>query len=273
MKEYVDYSQSPDGWSVSATLTLEDGGRFVYAEAWTDYTNASLYGGAEGRWRREGGAVVFQAESIEGSIYFPWKDGQELRAVEQGNALDFGGGWTLREPKSPAPPVKPQAAPKPPPAPKPSPPIAVSAFPQSEPVALSPELYARIRRWIDELPTEGMQNWKERLCKENDALPLHCTQIYLWALRSDGHVLSIDHESFARRAEPENNALTAYAALAQGARKYPELTELLAHNPEGMVECERCGGKGWTEAESPAAGTNFCHWCDGMGWHKSRQPL
>ena len=343
MKTYVDYSQSPDGWNVSATLKLEDGGRFVYEEAWTDYTNASLYGGAEGRWRRDGGVIVFQAESVEGSMYFDWAAGQELRAVERGDALDFGRGRTLRVPperevnipvrnggykpltvrlepwgishvlkpgeqlrivahgpwapggpevvrgadevvfygwsgsraevvREPKPVKPPAPAVKPPPLPKPPQPVTGPAFPQFKPVTPSPELAARIRRWIEELPAEGMQEWIGRLCKENDAIPLHSTQIYLWALRADGQVLSIDHESFSRRAEPENNAVTAYAALAQGARDYPELAELLAHNPEGVVECGRCGGKGWKKAEPPAKGTDSCHWCDGMGWHEPRAP-
>ena len=342
VKTYEDYSQSPDGWNVSATLKLEDDGRFVYEEAWTDYTNVSLYGGAEGRWRRDGSLFVFQAGSIEGSMYFPWVVGQELQAVEQGGALDFGRGWRLREPperevnipvrnngyrpltvrvepwgishvlergeglriiahgpwspeepevvrgadevvyygwsgsrvevaREPKP-AKPPTPPVKPPAPKPPPPVAGPAFPQFEPVTPSPELAARIRQWIEKLPTEGMQDWTGRLCKKNDAIPLHCTQIYLWALRADGEVLSIDHESFSQRAERENNAVTAYAALAQGAHDYPELAELLAHNPEGVLECKRCGGKGWTQAEPPAQGTDSCHWCDGMGWHEPRVP-
>ena len=282
LKTYVDYSQS-DVWNVSSTLKLEEDGRFVYEEAWTDYTSASLYGGAAGLWRRDGRLFLFQAEHVEGAMYFPWVVGQELKATEQGRALDFERGWTLRElperkvswsgsrdfdarePKSPAPPIKP-----PPKSPPPPPPPSVPAFPQFEPVTPSPELAARIGRWIEELPLEGVQNWTGRLCKKNDAIPLHCTQIYLWALRADGQVLSIDHESFAQRAEPENNAVTAYAALAQGAHAYPELAELLAHNPVGVVECERCEGKGWTQAAPPAEGTDSCHWCNDMGWHEPR---
>jgi len=280
LKTYVDYGQSPDGWSVSSTLELGEGGRFVYEEAWTDYTSASLYGGAEGLWRRDDSLFVFQAERVEGSMYFPWAVGLELKAVERGRALDFERGWTLREspghepiPAKPPPPVKPQPAPsavKPPPTPEPPPPVAARTFPQSEPPTPSPELAARIRQLVDELPAEGMQNWTGRLCKQNDAIPLHCTQVYLWALRADGQVLSIDHESSSRRAEPENNAATAYAALAQGARTYPELAELLAHNPEGLIECVPCGGKGWTKAVSPAEGTDYCQRCDGMGWHEPR---
>ncbi len=96
--------------------------------------------------------------------------------------------------------------------------------PRFVPRAPSPELAALIRRRVEELPTEGMIN---RLCKENDAIPLDCTEIYLWVLRTDGQVLCIDHESFAQRAEPEGDAEVAYGRLEVGARKYPELLELL----------------------------------------------
>jgi hypothetical protein len=148
--------------------------------------------------------------------------------------------------------------------------VAEPVFARFEPLTPSPELAARIRRWVDELPTEGMQNWAERLCKQNGSIPLHSTQIYLWALRPDGQVLSIDHESFARRAEPENDPVTAYAALAQGARTYPELSGLLTHNPSGVRGCEVCGGLGWTQAQPPAQGTDYCQRCEGMGWYAPR---
>jgi hypothetical protein len=150
--------------------------------------------------------------------------------------------------------------------------VAEREFARFEPLTPSPHLAARIRRWIDELPTEGMENWVSRLCKQHVSIPLHCTEIYLWALRPDGQVLSIDHESFARRAELENDPVTAYAALAQGARTYPELDELLTHNPAGVRRCEVCGGLGWTKAQPPAHGTDSCHWCEGMGWHAPRKP-
>ncbi|HJR08112.1 MAG TPA: hypothetical protein VJ842_12700 [Pyrinomonadaceae bacterium] len=148
--------------------------------------------------------------------------------------------------------------------------VAEREFARFEPLTPSPDLAARIRRWIDELPTEGVENWISRLCKQHDAIPLHCTQIYLWALRPDGQVLSIDHESFARRAELENDPVTAYAALAQGARTYPELGGLLTHNPAGVSQCEVCGGMGWTETQPPAHGTDSCQRCVGMGWHAPR---
>ena len=66
-----------------------------------------------------------------------------------------------------------------------------------------------------------------RLARENDAIPLDCTQIYLWVLRTDGQVLCIDYESFAQRAEPETDAEGAYGKIKVGATMHPELLQLL----------------------------------------------
>jgi hypothetical protein len=96
MRVYKDYSQSPDGWNITAILTLDDDGRFRYDELWTDYTNVTLGGEARGHWRRSGGGeLVFHTESADG-VASQWVVGQERTAVEQGDRLDFGPGWTPR---------------------------------------------------------------------------------------------------------------------------------------------------------------------------------
>jgi hypothetical protein len=78
VKTYEDYSQSPDGWNVTSTLELEDDGRFSYSEGQTDYTNASLSGGAGGTWRRGDGVIIFLAERVYPPIYFPWQEGWRM---------------------------------------------------------------------------------------------------------------------------------------------------------------------------------------------------
>src|SRR4051812_39581918 len=98
VKTFEDYSRSPDGWNVTATLDLEDDGRFSYSEGWTDYTNASLSGGAAGTWRRVEEAIIFHVESVNPPIYFPWVVGQELPAILRDGALEFERGWKLRPP-------------------------------------------------------------------------------------------------------------------------------------------------------------------------------
>ena len=292
MKTYEDYSQSPDGWNVSCTLELEDDGKFSYSEGQTDYTNASLSGGAGGTWRRGDGVIILLAERVYPPMYFPWAVGQELIAKLRDGALDFGGGWTLRpptprqeytiktplsntgtgplplvlepwgirhtlapgeraevvargrwwegkptvdtrddevafdgrngswatvvpepppptpppKPKPPAPPRVPAAgAAKPDAQPRVTPPVWPPVVERParpfEPRAPSPELAALLRRWVDELPTGGSGNMVDRLC--------------------------IDHESFAQRAEPGENADIAYGKLEPGLKEHPELLELL----------------------------------------------
>src|ERR671927_139069 len=98
MRGYEKNSTSADGRNVTCTLELADDGRFSYSERRTDYTNASLSGGAAGTWLRGRGGIVFRAESVEGPMYFPWEAGRELLATVQGDALRFPNGWTLRPP-------------------------------------------------------------------------------------------------------------------------------------------------------------------------------
>jgi hypothetical protein len=322
MKIYEDNSTSPDGWNVSSTLKLTDDGRFSYSEGWTDYTNASLSGGAAGTWRRGVRAIAFRVEEVYPPIYFPWVKGQELIARLRDGDLDFGNGWRLCPPSTelweyviktpvsntgaqpltlvvepwgirrtlapgervqvvakgawgegkprverrpgevvydgrngswatvvpepPLPPSTPQPEPKPksstPPrarratAPKPvagqqgmSPvePLPRPPAPRFVPRAPSPELAVLMRRWIDELPSEVLVNRVQRLCKENDAIPLDANQFEVWALRTDGQVLYIEHDSSAQRAEPVEDAEVAYGRIEVGMKKYPELLELL----------------------------------------------
>ena len=270
---YEDYSQSPDGWNVSATLELTDDGRFSYSEGRTDYTNASLSGGAGGTWRRGDGVIFFHAERVYPPMYFPWEAGRELMATVRGDALEFAHGWTLRTPpdyikeipvrndaakamplvlepwgiRRTLAPAEPSAeAAKPPVSPSVKPPVKPPSKPPApsppkalfEPRAPSPELAALLRRWIDELPTDAPGSYIKRLCKENDAIPLDCTEIYLWVLRMDGQVLCIDHESFAQRAEPEEDAEVAYSRIEVGAKTHPELLELLPPEHRGLHRSE-----------------------------------
>ena len=77
-----------------------------------------------------------------------------------------------------------------------------------------------------------------RLCKENDAIPLDGNEFEVWALRTDGQVLCIDHESFAQRAEPETDREVAYGRIAVGAERRPELLELLPPDRGGSRRSE-----------------------------------
>ncbi|HSU13395.1 hypothetical protein [Longimicrobium sp.] len=133
---------------------------------------------------------------------------------------------------------------------------------------ISPEFGRRIQQRIDALDTADPRAWPVRVCKEEmNALPLHGNQIYLWALRPDGVVLCLDHESASHHVEEERDPLTLFAVLVQGAKKYPELRQIVPPPPPGTQQCEACGGTGSGENWKPPAWD--CLRCGGLGWSKN----
>ena len=137
-----------------------------------------------------------------------------------------------------------------------------------EPLAPSPELSAWIQRQVHDLADDAHHNWLMRVCMERNAYPLHGNQVYLWAIRPDGVVLWIDHEAFALPTEPEADLSALYAALVQGARRHPELRELIPPRPADARPCEVCGGTGGpvTLATPTPVVEDICYGCDGLGW-------
>jgi hypothetical protein len=92
----------------------------------------------------------------------------------------------------------------------------------------SPELAAWIQRKIDEMDTTGLGAWPARECKEKlNALPIAGNQIYLWAIRPDGSVVCMDHESFRHETEEETDPMRLQQIIVEAAQRYPELQELL----------------------------------------------
>ena len=132
---------------------------------------------------------------------------------------------------------------------------------------ISHELSNRIRERIQELPVDGLPNWFNRLCQNAGVLPLHSTiALFAWVLNPDGEVLCSDLDRFGCPMEPETDELRIYAALAQGARTYPELRELLPACPATVRQCELCLGAGSIKTAGQAD-SESCDRCSGMGWH------
>jgi hypothetical protein len=135
---------------------------------------------------------------------------------------------------------------------------------------IPPQVGRRIQQRIDMLDVADPRAWPVRVCKEQmNALPLHGNQIYLWALRADGVVLCLDHESSSHSVEAETDPLKVYAVLRKGAARYPELAELVLTRPPGARLCELCGGTG-EEAGPPPVGE--CSRCNGFGWYQMSRP-
>jgi hypothetical protein len=134
--------------------------------------------------------------------------------------------------------------------------------------AVPPHLSERIQRRIDEIQPGGLKDWLPRVCKERlNALPLNANQIYVWALRADGAVLCMDHESASLSFEEEDDPRTRFAVLTEAARLHPELAELVPPRPEGVEACDACGGTG---ATGPHAS---CSICGGLRWRMRRRPV
>jgi len=128
------------------------------------------------------------------------------------------------------------------------------------PLKPSPELAARIQRWIDDLDP-GPGGWPSRLLKErHNAFPLHGNRIYLWGIRPDGTVVCLDHEAASRWTEPETDPFLLFAVLTQGAKRHPDLRELVPPRPPRARPCSGCDGTGWEETQGSCMG------CNGMGW-------
>jgi hypothetical protein len=136
-----------------------------------------------------------------------------------------------------------------------------SKFP---PPVLTPELSAAVQRQIDALLSDGPKDGPGRDCLEQNALPLHGTLIYLWALQPNGTVLCMDHEAFTRPTEPETDPLTLFAVMAHGAQRYSELESLLPAPPDGIEICGDCNGRGYGAEDDPE--NNYCLRCRGLGW-------
>jgi len=107
--------------------------------------------------------------------------------------------------------------------------------------------------------------WVGQACKELGALSLHGDAIHIWALRPDGEILRLDHESVSPATEPELDPLIRFAVMAQGARRHPALRDLIPPPPKDARPCSRCRGTGGT-----ASG---CLTCRGLGWARSNRFL
>lgn len=128
------------------------------------------------------------------------------------------------------------------------------------PSELSPELQAAIRKRIRELEAPGLGDWVVRKCRDElEALPVHGSQLFVWAVRPDGEVLRLDHEAFGCPVEPEDDPVVRFSVLSLGARRYPELRGWVPAPPPGAHVCEACLSMG-------VQGETGCSRCSGFGW-------
>ncbi len=115
---------------------------------------------------------------------------------------------------------------------------------------------ARIQARIDTLRADATGEWPIRILKESaNALPAHANALHVWALRTDGGVLRMDHEALGHPIEPETDPLTRFAVIAQCALRYPELADMIPQPPASARPCAACLARG-----------EGCGACGGLGW-------
>jgi hypothetical protein len=93
MKTYEYYSYWEE-FDVISTLVLNDDGRFSCSDNYSSY-GGGFGGEAQGVWRQSGDTIFLRAEHLEGATRRQWAVGQEQQAVERGDSLDFGQGFTM----------------------------------------------------------------------------------------------------------------------------------------------------------------------------------
>jgi hypothetical protein len=131
--------------------------------------------------------------------------------------------------------------------------------------AISPELSAfiaaRIANYAAEA-TEEYRLWEAPAVAEFDALPLIRHWYETFGLRADGEVVRwhTDGPDTYPGVRAVETPCEWVSALAEGARRYPELQVLLPARPANAVAC-RCGGDGFSD--SPKF---ICPACGGLGW-------
>jgi len=128
-------------------------------------------------------------------------------------------------------------------------------------LAPSPELSDHIQSWINELPTNRLGDWPNKLCKDYNALPCHYRSLFLWCLCPDGSVIRLDLDSLGGGGDSESDPLIVYATVFGGAQAHPELLEILPPLPPGTRVCEKCGGLGYIK--TAADKSDSCPRCDG----------
>jgi hypothetical protein len=117
----------------------------------------------------------------------------------------------------------------------------------------TPEVAAAIQSRIGASTVESSEN----------ALSLFATSaLYDYRIQPDGTVLCVDRESFRQETQVVPDGLVRFAAIVQGAARYPELRELIPTPPAGTYLSERCLGTG---SDLGNAGQS-CSLCNGYGW-------
>jgi len=126
---------------------------------------------------------------------------------------------------------------------------------------------AELRNHIERRIAEYLKSDDERLGWVRDAvrrfdfLPLYLGWVSTLGIRADGTMVRWDHEDNPEIVHRLDDPYWSRRALALGARKFPELAELVPRRPPNAVRCDVCAGTG----EVRGASHLICG-CGGLGW-------
>ena len=108
---------------------------------------------------------------------------------------------------------------------------------------------------------EPKLEWVKAAVREHGFLPVHVGWVAVLGLRPDGSFVRWDHEDDRASVKPLSDRHWQRTAICQGAKKYPELRQLLPERPVDSRTCDACGGSG----ELSGAPHVVCK-CGGIGW-------
>ena len=130
------------------------------------------------------------------------------------------------------------------------------------------ELAGRIRARIEEYLSSRAQRfaWSFEAVRRFEFLPLYFGWTALLGMCPDASLILWEHEDEAARAwiRELNDPFLRRLALAQGAKRYPELESLVPVRPANGEECESCGGTG--RILGLPEDSNVICYCGGLGW-------
>lgn len=104
--------------------------------------------------------------------------------------------------------------------------------------------------------------WARAAVRTHGFLPLYIGWMAALGIRPDGTLVRWDHEEEPESVKTLADPYLARLALCQGAKRYPELEQLIPTRPPQAETCAPCGGTGALEAHS---NTLICE-CGGAGW-------
>ena len=133
---------------------------------------------------------------------------------------------------------------------------------------VSPELYKKIEAVLRGFVINfGEPLELRKIAGDLSVLPLFLDMGGCYCIRPNGEIVSFLWDK-PDKLDVETNTRIQNIVLFQGAKKYPELKELLPVRLPDAIECPHCKGTGTLQglAEHGVTLKNIVCYCGGIGW-------